>query len=261
MEILNIIENIIGDHHDKINLIKTLNKLQKEIEIKAILNERKMVNDAICFFGYLFNHNKIMSISLNEYNEIIIDMGKLSSLCDLITKYSLVVQSEKMMKILNKSDDLLPNVIRAFLYSTKRELRAKDVQDFVRLWNNGNFISGKEYSDDIFNGKIRTCLMEHSSDSRQHYYRGNVLQPRGWRRNIFSNYELGLQNMKAEWKAYSTVRGKVWRLRPGSFCPTTKQLNDNVELISTHIGMRGIRVNNIPDNYESAYNMLVIFSG
>ena len=110
----------------------------------------------------------------------------------------------------------------------------KEIFDFVaeKLEERFNIcpISGKMISRKDFENRIVGCLTEHSSDSRQHYFRNGLLQPEGWRRNLFNNKTLRSSNDACNWEPYNFVRGKTWRLGPGAERPSQKVLEDAAKL-------------------------------
>jgi hypothetical protein len=80
-------------------------------------------------------------------------------------------------------------------------------------------------------GFIRSFLEEHSSDSRQHYVRGNEVFPKGIKPNIFSNDNLRIRNEFINWriqvdntkqllKECTTKKSGVWKMCPGKGKPT-----------------------------------------
>ena len=107
------------------------------------------------------------------------------------------------------------------------ELRTlKPLYDFIRDRLGGEvcYVNGNEVSKKTFEGRIRSCMYEHSSDSRQHYFRNGELQPIGWRINIFNNDRLYERNNEAQWMPYVRVTGYMWRFGKGSERPTNEVL-------------------------------------
>lgn len=201
--------------------------------------------------------DNFIKINIDNGNNIFIDIRQIN-ITQMMKNYELYSKTINIQQMLIESSGLLLDILQCFInHPNNNGLRAKEVQNIMREYKGGNIIDGKEYSESTFNGKIRTCLMEHSSDSRQHYYRGNVLQPIGWRKNIFSNSTLGNANNIANWKPYSTVRGRVWKLKPGKFSPSTRQLKNNTVLFNGKIGMRGFRKNIQQDSYSATYSTLL----
>lgn len=81
-------------------------------------------------------------------------------------------------------------------------------------------------------------IEEHSSDSRQHYFRGGKLMPNGWRQDLFSNNKLRDMNDSCSWKPYNNCRGDQWLLLPGSGRPCPILLCE-AELLYNRTGMQG----------------------
>ena len=100
---------------------------------------------------------------------------------------------------------------------------------------------------------MRSCVEEHSSDSRQHYFRNGILQQKGWRKNLFHNRELRNANDRVNWKPYNYVRGDGWRLGPGSKRPVENILQNASELYRIKGQRRGIPIINDNIIYQSSY--------
>jgi len=101
--------------------------------------------------------------------------------------------------------------------------------DYVRArigpkWNIC-LITKRELTKEQFEGRIRSIVEEHSSDSRQHYFKNGVLQPQGWRLNLFSNESLRKQNQDVQWMPYNKVRGNKWKLGGGKY--VSRQVLEN----------------------------------
>ena len=76
----------------------------------------------------------------------------------------------------------------------------------------------------MFEGRLRSLIEEHSSDSRQHYFRNGILKKNGWRANLFSNRLLRQMNEQVNWKPYNYCRGNGWRFYPGGPRPSENVL-------------------------------------
>ena len=120
------------------------------------------------------------------------------------------------------------------------------------------FKTGRDICKTLFQGRIRTCVEEHSADSRQHYFSGGRLKNNGWRLCIFQNEELRRQNELISWRPYHRVKGGTWKLRD----PDTdiKRPNQTIllaaELLYRRKGMQG-RKGFVEDYVNKVYPKMV----
>ena len=134
----------------------------------------------------------------------------------------------------------------------------KVINDFVAEKLDGKFnicpITGIQISRLNFESRIKACLTEHSSDSRQHYFRNGLLQPLGWRRNFFRNSRLRSENDACNWKPYNQVRGDTWRLGPGAERPSQEVLENAAKLYKVKGCRRGVGLINDNKIYNAFYS-------
>jgi hypothetical protein len=113
-------------------------------------------------------------------------------------------------------------------------------------YTNGQLIiNGKQYTPGGFEGYIRTHVYQLSSDSCQHYYTGNSLNPEGYFQNLFSNPILRQRNVDNQWLPSHGVRGGEWFLGPGGPRPSNDILRAG-EIARPNKGMRGRRNERAP---------------
>jgi hypothetical protein len=154
-------------------------------------------------------------------------------------KYTLL-QNEEVKRLLNHN--ILLNYIVEYLCDNEDGIKSyKPLYDFVKDRLNGYYCyyTNKNISKENFEGRIRSVIEEHSSDSRQHYFRKNKLQARNWRLNIFNNRKLGEMNELNEWKPYRYSRGDVWKFGKGKSNPSNNMLEEAEKLYNINkIGRR-----------------------
>ena len=143
-------------------------------------------------------------------------------------------------------------------FNTGDEFSWKKMYDFVAESIEEGFdicpITGKTISRKNFESRIRGCLTEHSSDSRQHYFRNGILKPDGWRRNLFNNSKLRCQNDACAWEPYNNVRGGTWRLGPGAERPSLNTLEDAAKLYKVKGLRQGAGLYNDDKIYNAFYS-------
>ena len=112
---------------------------------------------------------------------------------------------------------LLELIINFFQQTSRPLYKYKELYSFCYKQIGGYkcYYSLQNISKQTFEGRIRSCIEEHSSDSRQHYFKNGVLQQTGWRKNLFSNKLLGEKNTLIKFQPYNTVRGDCWCFSPG----------------------------------------------
>jgi hypothetical protein len=149
------------------------------------------------------------------------------------------------------------SIILKFFEHNEVITKWKDLYDFV-----DNELSGKSnicpytnrpISRQVFEGRLRSCVEEHSSDSRQHYFRNGLLKPEGWRKNLFHNRRLRILNEQVNWRPYNRVRGDGWRLGSGSNRPDDDVLKSAEELYRIKGRRRGVPIINDDVIYKSIY--------
>jgi len=106
--------------------------------------------------------------------------------------------------------------------------------------NNGKTISSKTFS-----GNVRTTIEEHSSSSRQHYFKYGQLSEYGCAPNLFYNEQLMQRNNDCAWSPSTAVRGNGWRMiKDSRDYSRIEQLRPDVStlriaLLERKVGARG----------------------
>ena len=99
-------------------------------------------------------------------------------------------------------------------------------------------------------GRVRSWIEERSASSRQHYFRGGVLQSDGWRPNLFFNPKLSANNLAGKFKPYKHVIGAKWYVTacPIDLIPERTMLEE-AERDYRRVGMQGKREDE-PRHYQ-----------
>ena len=151
-----------------------------------------------------------------------------------------LLQNEDVQRLMNKNQ--LIRFIVEYLCDRDEGIKSyKPLYDFIKDRLNGYkcYSTGRIITKENFEGRIRSVMEEHSSDSRQHYFRKNILQPRNWRLNIFNNSKLAEMNHCNEWKPYRYVRGDVWKFGNGKSNPSNNILLEAEKLYNINkVGRR-----------------------
>ena len=230
----------------------------------------------------VLNKSEINEILYKSYNDLLLKRvgDEMTSLIDDLNKKFGVHEPDVQKKVVD-DDDLPIKTLRKRTDCDNIEFNAYDkhylthiieffkihkkfkswkvLNNFVAEKLDGKFdicpITGKTISKMNFESRIKGCLTEHSSDSRQHYFRNGLLQPEGWRRNFFKNSKLRAQNEECNWKPYSTGGGGgTWRLGPGDARPSQKVLEDAAKLYKVKGYRRGTGLINDNKIYNAFYS-------
>jgi len=176
---------------------------------------------------------------------------------DVVTENEKSEDDDVLIVRRKKNQNNYISIILKFFENNEVITKWKDLYDFV-----DNELSGKSnicpytnrpISRQVFEGRLRSCVEEHSSDSRQHYFRNGLLQPEGWRKNFFHNRRLRILNEQVNWRPYNNVRGDGWRLGPGSNRPDDDVLKSAEELYRIKGRRRGVPIINDDVIYKSLY--------
>jgi len=166
-----------------------------------------------------------------------------------------LLHNEDVKRLMDKNP--LIRVIIEYLCDRDGIKSYKPLYDFVkdRLGGYVCYHTGREISKVNFEGRIRSVIEEHSSDSRQHYFRLNKLQDRDWRLNIFNNQGLGEMNDRVRWQPGKYVRGNVWKFGKGKSTPSHNVLVQAANLYDINkVGRRrgrGIINDDVMYNYRT----------
>lgn len=177
-------------------------------------------------------------------NEVIKIKGISQQTINLLNSVELIRDNKPEIKV-----NLLDIFAQAFSYH--HELTLRDIYERIAKIVGGSSINlktGSPYklkNGDLLDaglakkrqqGFIRSFLEEHSSDSRQHFVRGNEVFRRGVKPNIFSNDNLRTRNEFVNWKIQvgetkdllNTCRIKksgLWKMCPGKGKPTDAEFD------------------------------------
>ena len=257
--------------------MKSINKESEwEYEWKILLSSE---SGEYIFSIYDWSENRIRD-NVNERTWYIASENKNENIQNEIVKYinNISINNNKnnekividnimfiMIDFINyeySNNLLLDLIIKCFITYKKIE-RWNVIYDFIKTELGGYkcFISGEEITKELFEGRIRSCVEEHSSDSRQHYFRNGVLQKEGWRLDLFENKGLRKANEKCEWKPYSPVRSNkhYWSLNTNKN-KFKADINQLIQANTMYIKKNVRRGNGKYDDqkmYNKTYNKLI----
>jgi hypothetical protein len=164
-------------------------------------------------------------------------------------------ESNNQEVVYNTSDYL--SIIIKFFKQNNRLVIWKDLYNFVSTELKGQWnicpYSKKIISRKTFEGRLRSCIEEHSSDSRQHYFRNGLLQRDGWRKNLFSNPGLRRMNEESLWQPYSYCRGNRWIMEPGGARPDEQVLLNASRQYRVKGFRQGVPIINDERVYRNSY--------
>lgn len=218
---------------------ETLHKRYNELLLKRVNCEMMLLKDDL---------KKKLDVQQPKIKVLQLDDDEIISIINNITneKIRKIMLGKMLRKMtIKRIDDYVGNYadeynkhyltpIVEFFRIHKKFKHWKVMFDFVAEKLDRKFdicpISGKTISRKDFENRIVGCLTENSSDSRQHYFRNGILQPEGWRGNLFHNKKLRCKNDACNWEPYNFVRGRTWRLGPGAERPSQQVLEDAEKL-------------------------------
>lgn len=158
-------------------------------------------------------------------------------------------------EVVYKKDYL--SIIIKFFEQNNQLIIWKDLYNFVSNELKGKWYlcpySNKNISRNTFEGRLRSCIEEHSSDSRQHYFRNGLLQRDGWRKNLFSNPGLRRMNEESLWRPYSYCRGNFWIMEPGGDRPDQQILSNASRQYRVKGFRQGLPIINDERIYRNSY--------